>query len=134
MIDHIGLNVPGLAAARIYYDALMPSLGYEPFFESDDQFSYRPAGEKPGTTIFFYAAPLPNDYIRKNVGLQHLAFRARTRNQVDDAHAKAVELGSEIRFSPQLFPQYHQHYYATFWFDPHGFLLEIVCNKPEGAG
>ena len=133
MIDHIGLNVPSLERAKSYYYNLMPAVGYEPFFASDNQFSYRPAGERPGTTVFFYAAPVANEYVRKHVGLEHLAFRARTRSQVDDAHAKALELRSKILFSPRLFPQYHEHYYGTFWFDPHGFLLEIVCHKPEAA-
>ena len=131
MIDHIGLNVPDLGAAKSYYDAMMPSLGMEPFFNTDEAFGYRPEAGKPGTTVFFYKAPIANEYIRKHVGLQHLAFRARTRSRVEDAHAKALELGSEILFSPRLFPQYHKSYYASFWFDPHGFLLEIVCHKPE---
>ena len=131
MIDHIGLNVRDVGAAKSYYDKLMPSLGYEPFFAAKEQFSYRPQGEKPGTTVFFYAAPLKSEYVRKHVGLEHLAFRARTRRQVDEAHAQAVELGSRVLFSPRLFPQYHEHYYGAFWFDPHGFLLEIVCHKPE---
>ncbi|MDQ3964566.1 MAG: VOC family protein [Actinomycetota bacterium] len=131
MIDHIGLNVPDLRVAKNYYDIMMPFLGYEPFFATEEQFSYRPAGEKPGTQVFFYGAPQESEYLRKHVGLEHLAFRARTRSQVDDAHAKALEVGSRILFSPQLFPRYHQNYYATFWFDPHGFLLEIVCHKGE---
>lgn len=134
MIDHIGLNVPDLASARSYYDKIMPSLGYESFFITDKEFSYRPQGQKPGTTVFFYLAPLESEYVRKRVGLEHLAFRARTRSQVDQAHAKAVEVGSQVLFRPRLFPQYHENYYASFWFDPHGFLLEIVCNKPEAAG
>jgi catechol 2,3-dioxygenase-like lactoylglutathione lyase family enzyme len=134
VIDHIGLNVPDLASAKNYYDAIMPSLGYEPFFATADQFSYRPQDQKPGTSVFFYLAPLDGEYVRKHVGLEHLAFRARTRAQVDAAHAKAREIGSRILFSPRLFPQYHENYYASFWFDPHGFLLEIVCSKPAGAG
>jgi catechol 2,3-dioxygenase-like lactoylglutathione lyase family enzyme len=107
----------------------MPFLGFEPFFETDTEFSYKPAGGKPGTTIFFYLAPMKNDYVRKHVGLQHLAFRARTRSQVDDAHGQSLALGSEVLYPPKLFPQYHENYYASFWFDPHGFLLEIVCGK-----
>ena len=51
MIDHIGLNVPDLGSAKSYYDNIMPSLGYEPFFATNEQFSYRPAGEKPGTMV-----------------------------------------------------------------------------------
>ena len=131
MLDHLGLNVPDLEAARAYYDELMPFLGFEPFFATEEQFSYQPAAGKPGTRIFFYRAPLPDDYVRKHVGLQHLAFRARTRGQVDDAHGRALEIGSEVLFGPRMFPQYHEHYYASFWFDPHGFLLEIVCHKTE---
>lgn len=134
MLDHLGLNVPDLGAARSYYDELMPVLGFEPFYATDDEFSYQPAGGKPGTRIFFYRAPLPNEYVRKNVGLQHLAFRARSRDHVHDAHDKALELGSEILYSPRLFPQYHANYYGTFWFDPHGFLIEVVCGKPPAGG
>ncbi len=131
MLDHLGLNVPDLESAKSYYDAIMPSVGFEPFFATDDQFSYQPAGGKPGARIFFYAAPDKNVYVRKQVGLEHLAFRARTRGEVDEAHSKALELGSEILFTPRMFPQYHENYYATFWFDPNGFLLEFVCHKPE---
>ncbi|HJR46302.1 MAG TPA: VOC family protein [Actinomycetota bacterium] len=131
MLDHLGINVPDLAAAKGYYDVMMPVLGFEPFFISDKEFSYRPAGGKPGTVIFFYAAPDASDYSRRRVGLQHLAFRARTRPEVDAAHAKAVELGNDIIFEPQMFPKYHENYYAAFWHDPHGFMLESVCQKPE---
>ena len=130
MLDHLGLNVPDLETAKSYYDALMPFLGFEPFFATETEFSYKPAEGKPGTRIFFYRAPEQNEYMRKQVGLQHVAFRARTRPQVDEAHAKAIALGSEVLFVPKMFPQYHENYYASFWFDPHGFLLEIVCGKP----
>ncbi len=130
MLDHIGLNVPDLAAAKTYYDGIMPFLGFEPFYATNEEFSYQPAEGKPGTRIFFYRAPLPNEYVRKHVGLQHLAFRARSRSQVDEAHARALALGSKVLYAPQLFPQYHENYYGAFWFDPHGFLLEIVCRKP----
>jgi len=32
---------------------------------------------------------------------------------------------------PQEFPQCGEHYYATYWLDPHGFKLEAVCHQPE---
>ena len=61
MLTHVGLNVPNLAAATLYYDELMPSLGFEPFIAGEGQFSYRPAGGKPGTLSFFYIAQEPGD-------------------------------------------------------------------------
>ena len=39
MIDHIGINVPDLEAAKSYYNAMMPALGYEPFFITEKEFS-----------------------------------------------------------------------------------------------
>ena len=38
------------------------------------------------------------------------------------------ELGSEVVLEPQELPQYPPPYYATFWRDPHGFVLEAVCH------
>ena len=132
MIDHFGINVPDLARAKAYYDALMPLLGFEPFVVGDDQFSYRPVGGKPGTYFFFYPTLEAGDYSRHRIGLQHLAFYVRSREVVHQAHAKAIELGSEIVLEPQVFPQYHANYYAAFWYDPHGFMLEAVCHRaPE---
>jgi catechol 2,3-dioxygenase-like lactoylglutathione lyase family enzyme len=131
MIDHLGINVPDLARAKAYYDALMPLLGFEPFVVGDDQFSYRPAGGKTGTYFFFYPTLEAGDYSRHRIGLQHLAFYVRSRQVVRDALAKAIELGSERILEAQVFPQYHANYYAAFWYDPHGFMLEAVCHRAE---
>ncbi|SBS77089.1 hypothetical protein MHPYR_40091 [uncultured Mycobacterium sp.] len=49
MLGHLGINVTDLAAARIYYAALMPLVGFEPFLDDDDQFAFRPAADRPGT-------------------------------------------------------------------------------------
>lgn len=129
MLDHLGVNVPNLDAAKAYHDVMMPLLGFEPLFNSETEFSYQPVGGKPGTRIFFYRAPDEGAFSRRRVGLQHMAFRARSRAEVDAAHAKAVELGNDVIFEPQLFPQYHENYYGAFWHDPHGSMLEIVCHK-----
>jgi catechol 2,3-dioxygenase-like lactoylglutathione lyase family enzyme len=130
MLDHLGINVPDLDAAKKYYDELMPFLGFEPFFMTEKELGYQPKGGKPGTRIFFYKPPDEGDYSRRRIGLQHQAFRARSRAEVDAGFAKAVELGADVIFEPQLFPKYHENYYAAFWHDPHGFMLEIVCHKP----
>jgi len=128
MLGHLGLNVPDLATAKPYYDRLMPTLDYEPYLSGVDQFAYRPARGKPGTYLFFYAARDAGPYSREATGLQHLAFRVRTRSDVRAAHRLAVDLGAEVLHPPQPFPDYPPPYYATFWLDPHGFLFEAVCH------
>jgi hypothetical protein len=50
MLGHLGVNEPDLAAAKRYYTALMPLIGFEPFLDADDEFAFRPAKGKPVPT------------------------------------------------------------------------------------
>jgi len=133
MIRHIGINVHDLAKAKFYYDNLLPSLGFEPHIVAEDQFAYRPSDNPSGPAIFFYPALEDARYSRHKPGLQHLAFTAESRSAVNDIYDKAQLLGSEIIYPPQLFPQYRPHYFATFWLDPEGIMLEAVCLTENNA-
>jgi catechol 2,3-dioxygenase-like lactoylglutathione lyase family enzyme len=128
MLGHLGINVTDLAAARIYYAALMPLVGFEPFLDDDDQFAFRPAAGRPGTYLFFYPATDPTAYSRESTGLQHLAFMVKSRSAVEDVHRLVQRLGGDILHEPQIFPQYPPPYFATFWLDPFGLMLEAVCH------
>lgn len=132
MLGHLGINVEDLTAAKRYYDAVMPLLGFDEFFTAEDEFAYRPADGKPGTYLFFYPSAEPSQYSRHQTGLQHLAFRVRTRSLVNDVHGLVTALipqfGGEVLHRPQAFPQYPPPYFATFWLDPWGLMLEAVCH------
>ena len=130
-IDHIGIGVPDLAAAKRYYDELMPVLGLRQWFPTtpDGIFNYGPAGAR-GPQVFFYQALEPGEYTRHGTGLQHLAFMVESRAIVREAHAWALARGAEIVHEPREFPEYGQHY-ATYWLDPHGIMLEAVCPLAE---
>lgn len=128
MLGHLGINVPDLPAAKRYYDKLMPLLGFEEFLSAEDEFAYRPAGGKPGTFLFFYPATEPGGYSRERAGLQHLAFMVRTRSAVHAVHRHVTKLGGRVLHEPREFPQYPPPYFATFWLDPFGVMLEAVCH------
>jgi catechol 2,3-dioxygenase-like lactoylglutathione lyase family enzyme len=128
MLGHIGINVPDLAAAKAYYDALIPLVAFESFLAADDQFAYRPAGGKPGTYLFFYPATESGEYSPERPGLQHLAFVVKTRAAVNAVHDWAEQRGDTVLHAPQEFPQYPPPYYSTFWLDPFGMKLEAVCH------
>ena len=132
MLGHLGINVPDLAVAKGYYGAVMPLVGFESFLDADDEFAYRPAAGKPGTYLFFYASTEPSSYSRHQTGLQHLAFMVRTRSAVAAVHTAvtdlSVQFGGGVLHEPQVFPQYPQPYFATFWLDPWGLMLEAVCH------
>lgn len=129
MLGHIGINVPDLTAARAYYGDLLPRVGFERFVDDDDQFAFMPSSGKRGTYLFFYPAEEGQPYSRHpTTGLQHLAFMVPTRSDVDDSHTWALEVGSEVVHQPQDFPDYPPPYYATFFLDPFGLMVEIVCH------
>jgi catechol 2,3-dioxygenase-like lactoylglutathione lyase family enzyme len=62
-------------------------------------------------------------------GLHHLAFAVETRADVDRAWTAAVAAGADVLHGPQLWPQYHPAYYATFFLDPDGFRLEVASAR-----
>jgi catechol 2,3-dioxygenase-like lactoylglutathione lyase family enzyme len=128
MLGHLGVNVPDLSAAKRYYDALMPLVGFEPFLAADDEFAYKPADNKPGTYLFFYPATRSDEYSPERTGLQHLAFILRRRSSVHVVHDHVVRIGGTVIHPPAHFPRYPGHYYATFWYDPFGIKLEAVCH------
>ena len=132
-LDHIGLGVPDLPAAKRYYDELMPILGLKPWFPTSaaGEFNYGPSG-MGGTQVFFYQSLEPAAaHSRHAVGLQHLCFMVASRDIVREAHAWAVAQGNEVVHAPRDFPEYGKHY-ATYWLDPHGFMLEAVTFVDEG--
>jgi catechol 2,3-dioxygenase-like lactoylglutathione lyase family enzyme len=131
-IGHLGVNVPDLAAAKAYYDAVLPLLEYEVFFSRDDECSYRPVDGKVGTYLFLYPNQEAGDYSRHRTGLQHVAFIVRSRDAVHAVHDAVRRLGSEVVHEPQEWPQYHEGYYAVFWMDPFGHVLEAVCHRDQG--
>jgi catechol 2,3-dioxygenase-like lactoylglutathione lyase family enzyme len=131
-IDHIGICVPDLAAAKRYYDDLMFVLGLRQWFKTSPEgsFNYGPDGSR-GSQLFFYQARESGAYSRHRTGLQHIAFLVTSRAIVREAHQWARSHNAEILHEPREFPEYGQHY-ATYWLDPHGFMLEVVCHEAEG--
>lgn len=132
-LDHLGVNVPDLAIAREYYDAIMPMFGFELCGSGEDWFGYRPSSDDDGATLIFNATPEGGTYSRLRPGLQHIAFRVGSRAQVRTAHEWALAHGSEIVNEPRVWTEYHPDYYAVFWVDPNGFKLEAFCLVPADA-
>jgi len=128
-IDHLGLGVPDVDAAKTYYDELMPMLGFKPCFGN----GYCTEDFK-GAKLFLYPTRESGEYSRLRTGLQHLAFLVPARAEVHRLYEWARDRGDEIVRAPKPFPRYGPHYYATFFLDPHGFTIEVVTHNPEVPG
>lgn len=125
-IDHVGLGVPDVEVAKAYYDEFMPLVGFVREWDS----GYRPA-DWLGAQIFLYPTLDDGGYSRHRVGLQHISFHVPSRADVHRVHEWAKGRGHEIVHEPKPFPEYDERFYATFFLDLHGFMLEAVTF--EGA-
>jgi catechol 2,3-dioxygenase-like lactoylglutathione lyase family enzyme len=128
VLGHIGVNVPDLGQAGAYYNPLMPLLHYEPFLTAEDALAFMPTAGKRGAYLFFYKASEKRPYSQEATGLQHLAFVVPNRGAVHDVHDHVLQAGSTVLYPPQEWPQYPPPYFATFWVDPFGLMLEAVCH------
>ena len=123
-IDHIGLGVPDVDVAKAYYDELLPMLGFVRQWEV----GYR-ATDWYGAQLFLYPTLEDGDYSRHRTGLQHLSFMVPARADVERIHEWAVARDHEVVHAPRRFPEYHEHFYATFFLDLHGFMIEAVTYE-----
>jgi len=124
-IEHFGLNVPDVEAAKAYYDELAPLVGYMPYFGT----GYVPT-DWNGAQLFLYPATEEGDHSRLRAGLSHIAFLVPSRADVDRIHEWVVARGDEVLHAPKPFPEYGENTYATHWLDPHGFHLEATTFEP----
>jgi len=128
-IEHFGIGVPDVDAAKAFYDEFMPLVGYMPYFGT----GYVPV-DWQGVQLFLYPTLEDGEYSRHRIGLQHIAFYVENRQAVHGIHQWAKQRGLEIVHEPKPFPEYSEHFYATFFLDPHGFMLEAVTFTPPDAG
>ena len=60
----------------------------------------------------------------------HLAFTAKSRQEVDAFYHAALAAGGKDNGPPGLRPEYHANYYAAFVIGPDGHNIEAVCHEP----
>jgi catechol 2,3-dioxygenase-like lactoylglutathione lyase family enzyme len=129
-VAHVILRVNSMEACTAFYDRLMPFLGLTTVLHTDEFVYYvggrtalgirRAAPEHAGAK-FAETAP----------GIDHLCFRARSREDVDAAYALVSEIGAEVTRAPEEGP-WAPGYYSLSFLDPEGIRLEI--NHVPGKG
>lgn len=125
MLHHVELYVSDLERALVFWTPLMERLGFEPE-RWDGGMSYYGPEDAPYLCLLQAPAEhLAAGYHRKRVGLNHLAFRARDRGQVDELCAWAKAEGHAVLY-PERFPA--EDYYALFVEDPDRIKVEVVAS------
>ncbi|HEY3876545.1 MAG TPA: VOC family protein [Candidatus Kapabacteria bacterium] len=126
-IGHIILNVSNFEQSELFYDRLLLPIGFHIDHREQDELgaakSYR-SGEHNFWIRWDSAIP-HNDFVR-DIGLDHLAFFVDTKEAVDTVFAERKAMGAHISREPKGYPEYSATYYAFYFRDPDGILLEIA--------
>jgi len=129
-VAHIFITAGDFEKARAFYRRLLPFLGMQQVMDAAG--TYYCVG---GRTGFGVRAPPPEHvghrFEQGTVGLHHICFRVREREEVDQVHAFLSEMGAKIVHAPQD-DSWAPGYYSVLFEDPDGVRLEI--NHVPGKG
>jgi catechol 2,3-dioxygenase-like lactoylglutathione lyase family enzyme len=121
-LHHIDLTVSDLPRSTVFYDRILPLMG----FRRIDDCAEGPLWAGAGMELGLQPAQAAVRHDRYAPGLHHLAFGAPARADVDRVHAELVKLGVPILDPPALYERYTPGYYAVFFSDPDAIKLEYV--------
>jgi catechol 2,3-dioxygenase-like lactoylglutathione lyase family enzyme len=126
MLHHLEIYVSDLKKSFEFWSWFLTELGYEPYQKWDKGFSW-----KYGDTYLVFVQTedrfLDVPYHRCRVGLNHLAFHGKSREQVDEITEKLKESGIHILYMDKHPHAGGEQYYAVFFEDPDRIKVEIVA-------
>jgi catechol 2,3-dioxygenase-like lactoylglutathione lyase family enzyme len=129
-VAHTFITAGDFAKSRAFYAQLLPFLGLTVVADTGNTFYC-----VGGRTGFGIHAPAPEHagqrFKQGAVGLHHHCWRARSREDVDEAHAFLKTISAHIVHAPQP-DNFAPGYYSVLFEDPDGTRLEI--NFVPGRG
>lgn len=122
LIDHITIAVTDLEKSKLFYERAFQPLGYRLSFGKDGVFWAFDVGDSLFEIQLADSKP-PLTHL-------HVAFRAKSRAEVDAFYQAALDAGASDNGAPGLRPAYAENYYACFALDPDGYNIEAMINEP----
>jgi catechol 2,3-dioxygenase-like lactoylglutathione lyase family enzyme len=129
-VAHVFLRVNRFEECIGFYDQLMPELGLRAFHRGDG-FVYYIGGR---TAVGIRRADpefADHPHVEAGPGLEHLCFRARSREDIDRLHPFLQRIGAHIVRGPEEGP-WAPGYYSISFLDPDQIRLEV--NHVPGKG
>ncbi len=132
-IDHIDLAVGDVDRSLRFYLAVLGPLGLHewkrvPSYRGTEEIVYLALS---GGDQYLGLRPADGgEHHPHEVGLEHLAFYVDSRDEVDAAHERCLEIGARVHF-PSQEDRDLGACYEMFVFDPDGVRIEIACGPTE---
>lgn len=130
-IAHIQLTVVDVRRGLRFWEELCHFMGMKTLLKNDDTV-YCIGGR---TGILVRGVPTngdPSPFNQLRPGLHHFCIRARSRDDVDKIHARAVELGAKVVQPPGEAPHFAPGYYWTLFEDFDGIRVEVNFIPGQG--
>jgi catechol 2,3-dioxygenase-like lactoylglutathione lyase family enzyme len=129
-IAHVYLTVRDFNACLPFYEKLLGFFEMQCLVKTDQL--YYCVGSRTGVGIRAASPEHKNTpFDQYRVGLHHLCFRARSREEVDAVYNFVVQLGTKIIHPPEE-STWAPGYYSVLFEDPEGLRLEV--NHVPGKG
>ena len=124
LLHHLSFAVTDLARSAAFYDAALSTLGYVRVWADETAVGYGSAGggDKFALKLRSGGVVVPGEGF-------HVAFAAPSREAVANFYKTALDHGGKDNGGSGLHPEYGNHYYAAFVFDPDGYRIEAVINE-----
>ncbi|WP_144554373.1 VOC family protein [Bacillus sp. X1(2014)] len=126
MLHHVEIYVSNLSKSSEFWGWILTELGYVPYQKWESGISWK-HGE---TYLVFVQAEerfLDVSYHRSRVGLNHLAFHAESREQVDEITMHLKVKGVNILYMDKHPFAGGETHYAVFFEDPDRIKVELVA-------
>ncbi len=125
-IRHVEINVSNFETSKAFYQGFLEWLGYKQIVAGKDY-----AGWGNGETEIFLTyleRYKESGFHRQRVGLNHIAFQAISKDDVDRLHSEfLVPRSIKVLYGgPKEYPEYRKGYYAVYFEDPDRIKLEFV--------
>lgn len=124
MIDHVTIPVKDLVVSKIFYEKTLSPFNYQISFGEKEKFWAFDIGNG---ALFEISQHKESGRLTSF----HMAFRAKSREQVRQFYEAALAAGGKCNGAPGSRPQYTATYYAAFIIDPSGHNIEAVCHESE---
>jgi len=128
MLHHLEIYVSNLNKTIEFWDWFLSELGYKPYQKWESGISW----EYEETYIVFVQAKeryMDVPYHRSRVGLNHLAFHAQSKEQVNQITAQLKEKGITILYQDKHPFAGGDSHYAVYFEDPDRIKVELVAPK-----
>jgi catechol 2,3-dioxygenase-like lactoylglutathione lyase family enzyme len=127
ILDHITLTVSDYARSRAFYEKALAPLDIKPVRDFGEACGFG-RGPKPDFWIGKGPTSFQSSDQLRTITPTHVAFVARSREEVENFHRAAIEAGGKDFGAPGVRAHYHPNYYGAFVLDPDGHDVEAVFH------